>query len=103
MSASETIYALEDLLTELREEYAYQSDPNVKAGLSMAMETVRDRIETQRIWERVNAMSREEIRAELNAAGITDERLDEGLAKCRAAVEAAIAERAATEEKAQGS
>ncbi len=48
-------------------------------------------------WQRINAMSHEEVKAELLAAGYTQERLDEGLRKIRATVEKVLAARAAQE------
>ncbi len=40
-------------------------------------------------WQRINAMSAEEVRKELLAEGYTEERLNEGFAKVRAMTEAA--------------
>ena len=44
-------------------------------------------------WQRINALSHEEVKKELLEAGYTQERLDEGLKKIRATVEKALAAR----------
>lgn len=45
-------------------------------------------------WQRINALSHEEVRKELHEAGYTDGQLEAGLAKVRKAVEAAMARKA---------
>lgn len=92
---SPALEALNAVLERLREEHAFQTHPHVKAGLSIAADIVRDEIESEQTWERINAMTPEEVRAELRAAGYTDEQLEASLAKIRATVQKALAERAA--------
>lgn len=68
-------------------EQAYRS---AAAGLRMAADMTVEEIENQKAIERIDAMTPEEVRADLIANGYTDERIDALVARCRETVEAAM-------------
>ena len=61
------------------------------SGLRRAASIVADEIEFQRIGEEIDNKPLEEIRADLHAAGYTDEDLERFVNRCREVAERAIA------------
>lgn len=75
-------------------EQAYRS---AAAGLRMAAGIVTEEMEFQRLGEEIDSKTPEEIRADLHAAGYTDEDIDRATQRFRAVAERAIASRSNTE------
>lgn len=99
------IYKLEEIRTRLFEEADEQDglgqaevlsgNRGMAAGLRMAAGIIAEKIEDERQWRRINAMSPVELKAELLKAGYTEERLNAGLERFKKTLSKYVAEKSA--------
>jgi len=106
------IYKLEEIRTRLFEEADEQDElgqaevlagnivkehaqRGMAAGLRMAAGIIAEEIEDERQWQRINAMTSDELKAELLKAGYTEERLNAGLERFKKTLSKYVAEKSA--------